>query len=38
MKRISFHCFQIAGKLSSGKLSMAAIGDLCTVPYVDQLN
>lgn len=28
----------VAGKLSNGKLSMAAIGDLSTVPYVDQLN
>ncbi|XP_011639291.1 cytochrome b-c1 complex subunit 2, mitochondrial isoform X1 [Pogonomyrmex barbatus] len=27
----------IAGKFASGKLSMAAIGDLCTVPYVDEL-
>jgi len=27
----------IAGKLAGGKLSMAAIGDLCTVPYVDEL-
>ncbi|EFN83794.1 Cytochrome b-c1 complex subunit 2, mitochondrial [Harpegnathos saltator] len=28
----------VAGKVSSGKLSMAAIGDLSTVPHVDQLN
>ncbi|KYM96826.1 Cytochrome b-c1 complex subunit 2, mitochondrial [Cyphomyrmex costatus] len=27
----------VAGKLASGKLSMAAIGNLCTVPYVDEL-
>ncbi|CAL1683079.1 unnamed protein product [Lasius platythorax] len=27
----------IAGKLGSGKLSLAAIGDLSTVPYIDEL-
>ncbi|XP_077260014.1 ubiquinol-cytochrome c reductase core protein 2 isoform X2 [Temnothorax americanus] len=27
----------VAGKLAGGKLSMAAIGDLSTVPYVDEL-
>lgn len=27
----------VAGKLAGGKLSMAAIGNLCTVPYVDEL-
>ncbi|XP_020278498.1 cytochrome b-c1 complex subunit 2, mitochondrial [Pseudomyrmex gracilis] len=27
----------VAGKFSSGKLSLAAIGDLCTVPYADEL-
>jgi ubiquinol-cytochrome c reductase core subunit 2 len=27
----------VAGKFASGKLSMAAIGNLCTVPYVDDL-
>ncbi|KYQ46670.1 Cytochrome b-c1 complex subunit 2, mitochondrial [Trachymyrmex zeteki] len=27
----------VAGKLAGGKLSMAAIGNLCTVPYIDEL-
>ncbi|XP_011869527.1 PREDICTED: cytochrome b-c1 complex subunit 2, mitochondrial [Vollenhovia emeryi] len=27
----------VAGKLAGGKLSMSAIGNLCTVPYVDEL-
>ncbi|KAG7209873.1 hypothetical protein KM043_011475 [Ampulex compressa] len=28
----------VAGKLASGKVSLAAIGDLCSVPYADQLS
>lgn len=31
------HFSQVAGKLAGGKLSMAAIGNLCTVPYIDEL-
>lgn len=29
--------FQVADKLAKGKLSMAAVGNLKTVPYVDEL-
>lgn len=30
-------CFQAALKLSTGKMSMGAIGDLRTVPYIDEM-
>lgn len=34
---IQINVFQIADKLIKGKLSVAAIGNLKTVPYIDEL-